>query len=543
MLSVLVTVPFLTPAGSSADFSIKAVSTSSPSVQDIHISTVLVSLNVPNPTIFASAGANQSTGINSAFTTLLQATVTDSAGNPVLGSTVAFNAPVTGASGTFAGGATTSTAFTNSSGVATAPAFTANGTAGGPYNVLATAGGVPGTAVFPLTNTGAVTAAGQIRVSSGGGQSTAISTQFPLVLTALLTDANGNPLSGAPVTFYAPAGGPSGTFANGTNVATPYTNAQGLAISPAFTANAIAGTFNVTASSGSIAGAVFTMTNSIATTVTPPPSSKTTPVISWSTPAPITVGQPLDSRQLNATANVAGTFLYSPGAGSVLAVGLQTLSATFTPTNTTLYNSATAQVTLSITAPTQADQFLTFPPIPDHISTDTSFTLSATATSGLPVSYRLVYGPATVTGNLVTLTGGLGRVDIEAVQPGNTAYNPSNILDRNFLVVGPVPVVTSIVDTVTNQAASLSPGSSRSLLGTNLSAQTMSEAAPFPVQIGSVTLIVTDSSGISTPMLLVSISPTRIDFVIPSGIAPGNGTMRLVAGTGQSLTMKVVVGN
>jgi hypothetical protein len=75
---------------------------------------------------------------------------------------------------------------------------------------------------------------------------------------------------------------------------------------------------------------------------------KTTPIITWPTPAPITYGTPLSGAQLNATANVPGTFVYSPKAGTILGGGAQTLTATFTPSNTTLYNTATATVILQV---------------------------------------------------------------------------------------------------------------------------------------------------------------------------------------------------
>ena len=72
--------------------------------------------------------------------------------------------------------------------------------------------------------------------------------------------------------------------------------------------------------------------------------TKTTPTITWPTPAAIIYGTALSATQLDATANVAGTFAYTPAAGTVLKAGSQTLSVTFTPTNTTLYNSATDSV-------------------------------------------------------------------------------------------------------------------------------------------------------------------------------------------------------
>jgi uncharacterized repeat protein (TIGR01451 family) len=102
--------------------------------------------------ITSFAGSGQSTPINTAFSTQLQARVTDSSGNPLSNVTVTFNAPSSGASGTFAGGSTTADANTNADGVATAPVFTANGTAGS-YNVTASTPGVSPSTTFSLTNT------------------------------------------------------------------------------------------------------------------------------------------------------------------------------------------------------------------------------------------------------------------------------------------------------------------------------------------------------------------------------------------------------
>ena len=78
------------------------------------------------------------------------------------------------------------------------------------------------------------------------------------------------------------------------------------------------------------------------------PGSKTTPTITWATPAAITYGTALSGTQLNATASVAGTFTYTPPAATVLNAGTQTLSASFTPTDTTHYNSASATVSLTV---------------------------------------------------------------------------------------------------------------------------------------------------------------------------------------------------
>ncbi|HEX3987718.1 MAG TPA: MBG domain-containing protein [Acidobacteriaceae bacterium] len=75
-----------------------------------------------------------------------------------------------------------------------------------------------------------------------------------------------------------------------------------------------------------------------------------TPVITWHAPAAIAYGTALSATQLDATANVGGTFLYTPAAGIVLPAGAnQTLSVAFTPTDTTDYKATTGTTTITVT--------------------------------------------------------------------------------------------------------------------------------------------------------------------------------------------------
>ncbi len=75
--------------------------------------------------------------------------------------------------------------------------------------------------------------------------------------------------------------------------------------------------------------------------------------VDWSNPQDIAVGTALSSVQLNATANIAGSFSYSPQAGTVLDLGQgQTLTATFTPDNLDLYSVTETTVTINVTTST-----------------------------------------------------------------------------------------------------------------------------------------------------------------------------------------------
>jgi beta-lactamase superfamily II metal-dependent hydrolase len=71
--------------------------------------------------------------------------------------------------------------------------------------------------------------------------------------------------------------------------------------------------------------------------------------ITWATPAPIVYGTPLGGSQLNATADAAGTFVYTPVAGTVVAAGAQPLHVAFTPADPVNYLSASADVTVDVT--------------------------------------------------------------------------------------------------------------------------------------------------------------------------------------------------
>ncbi len=80
-------------------------------------------------------------------------------------------------------------------------------------------------------------------------------------------------------------------------------------------------------------------------------------------------------------------------------------------------------------------QFINFPTIANKLTTNAPFALQATASSGLAVVYTVVEGPASVSGNMLTLTGQPGMVKIKASQPGNDVYAPANDLINEFEVV------------------------------------------------------------------------------------------------------------
>lgn len=65
-------------------------------------------------------------------------------------------------------------------------------------------------------------------------------------------------------------------------------------------------------------------------------------------PAPLVFGTALSPDLLDATTDVPGTFVYSPGPGTVLGVGEHTLSVTFIPLDRVDYNTVTATTTITV---------------------------------------------------------------------------------------------------------------------------------------------------------------------------------------------------
>ncbi len=83
-----------------------------------------------------------------------------------------------------------------------------------------------------------------------------------------------------------------------------------------------------------------------------------------------------------------------------------------------------------------------FTDIPAKVYGDGSFTLSATASSGLPVSFSIISGPATISNSTVTLTGA-GNVVARASQSGNVDYLAAPSIDQEFTVLRKAASVTA----------------------------------------------------------------------------------------------------
>jgi uncharacterized repeat protein (TIGR03803 family) len=101
-------------------------------------------------------------------------------------------------------------------------------------------------------------------------------------------------------------------------------------------------------------------------------------------------------------------------------------------------------------APTIGTQTINFPAPAGTAYAGTSVTLTAAASSGLPVSYSVVSGPAYATGSTLTYTAA-GTVVVEADQAGSSSYGPAppvQITIKPILLTEPDATASPVVPTV-----------------------------------------------------------------------------------------------
>ena len=162
----------------------------------------------------------------------------------------------------------------------------------------------------------------------------------------------------------------------------------------------VPGTFTYTPATGTVLSSgsqtlSLTFTPSDAADYTPVTSTvpisvaKVTPVVSWTAPPAIPYGTALSGTQLSATASVPGTFVYTPAAGILPALGTQILSVTFTPTDVIDYASVTKTVPITVVKGTPLLSWTAPAPISYGTALGSS-QLNATAS----VPGALVYAPA-----------------------------------------------------------------------------------------------------------------------------------------------------
>ncbi len=297
------------------------------------------------------------------------------------------------------------------------------------------------TAAFTLTIL-APAAPAIITATSGTPQSAGVGTSFGSPLVATVKDSTGNSVPGAIVTFATPLSGAGGSFAGG--VMTAATNGSGVATSRIFTANAITGSYMVTASvTGVATPADFLFTNTPGGIILP---ANVTVNIGQSAPFPITLGVPApaggvfitlfssDSSKVSVTAAVvipggATTPPFAPkvngigfgpatitasafGFSPVSQVVLSTDSLTFSPSNLAIAGKVPQQLFLSLSS---------------SLSTDLVINMSSSNTGVATVPSTVILRANNTTVNVPVTGVGGGSTIIHASSLPNIADTTANV--------------------------------------------------------------------------------------------------------------------
>jgi YVTN family beta-propeller protein len=366
-----------------------------------------------------------------------------------------------------------------------------------------------------LTGSGTLPPA-NITATGGTPQSATVSTAFAAPLAVTVTDATNAPVPGITVSFSAPTTGPGGTFAGGVNTA--ITNANGVATSAVFTANASVGSYMVTATVAGLGASVsFSLTNTAAAapaSITATGGTPQSATIGTAFAAPFVAsvktaaGVPVSGATVTFnTPNASGANGTFPGAAvsyttTTNANGLAT-SAVFTANNIT----GSYAVTAGIFGTNLAANFS----LTNNDPTPTLTSISPTSGMvGQPVTLTLT-GSNFVSGAIVNFGSNADAGGLESDGTSITITIPASQLTAP----GPVNI------TVSNPAPSAGPSAAQIftvngaglVIGVNgsITVPTSTDSFSFPVQsVGGLAGVLNSYCASPTISCLISPCPTNL---------------------------------
>ena len=225
-----------------------------------------------------------------------------------------------------------------------------------------------------------------------------------------------------------------------------------------------------------------------------------TPVLTWADPVDITYGTPLSSTQLDATANIPGTFTYTLAAGTVLHAGQQTLSVQFTPTDTSDYTDATAMAVINVT------------PAPLTVTADNASKIYGAALPTLTASYTgFVNGDTSAS---LTTQPTLGTTATAASPVGTYAITASGAVDGDYSITyanGTLTVTPAPLTITANNPTKVYGQANPALTGT------ISGLVNGDTDIATYTTTATASSGVGTYAITPSLSDSNYNITFNNG--------------------------
>ena len=377
--------------------------------------------------------------------------------------------------------------------------------------------------VSPVTTAQAVT----LTASAGSATKTFVMQLNASVPTLTVATSNSPITYGGTVTFTATiSSGPTGTvtFYNGAiSIGVATINGE---IATLTTSSLIAGSHTITANWPGNSNYAAITSGAITQVV-----NKATPAIFWNSPAAITYGTALGSTQLDATSTVAGAFSYSPAAGTVLSSGAHTITATFTPTDTTDYATATDSVSVTVNAALSllscSSGTIT------GAGTDTcTVTLTAAAPSG-GLTVNLSSSDSTVTvPSTVTIPAGVASAEFTAtVSSVATAQTATITASVGSMFTSYTLQLNATILALTINPASVAFGNV--VVNTPTTQQiTLTSTGTAPVTINGITLTGAGFT-LSGPALPITLTPnqaTTVDISFdPTAVGAATGQLTITS--------------
>jgi uncharacterized protein (TIGR03437 family) len=240
---------------------------------------------------------------------------------------------------------------------------------------------------------------------------------------------------------------------------------------------------------------------------------------------------------------------------TVLAVGTCTIQAN-QGGNGSYAGAPAVQQSFMVTATPLTAQTIAFGALPNQALGAAPFTIAATASSGLPVSFAsMTISACSVSGSTVTLLAA-GTCTIEANQAGNATYAPADPVDQSFTVnpagtPSSAPVIGALVNNYSNinPAApnfAIAPGMLMKIWGANLAAPGSSAtplqnpAGNLPQTLNGSSVSITIGGTTVTPGFYFAI-PSQLAVVLPSNTPLGTGTITVSYGGQTSAAFPITV--
>ncbi|RDC61624.1 delta-60 repeat domain-containing protein [Adhaeribacter pallidiroseus] len=144
----------------------------------------------------------------------------------------------------------------------------------------------------------------------------------------------------------------------------------------------------------------------------------------------------------------------------------------------------------------KAPQTIKLSPISDVTDQSNPIPVTATASSGLPVTIEVISGPAILEGNTLVITGS-GEVKIKTTQPGNEDYSAATPVELSFCVTPPQPVITIAKNVLTSSSDTGNQWyfNGEAIADATGKTYTVTKAGEYTVKVGTGTCLSTMSGG------------------------------------------------